>query len=401
MPEFAYRAMDQRGRRLRGRIGALSEYDLDRRLRDRGLDLITGAPVKEGVGLGLSGKGVRTRDLIQLCIHLEQLHGAGVPLLEGLDEIRGSIDSPRLRDALSEVHHDVSEGVPLSSAFGTHPQVFDSVFTSLIGAGEETGNLTDMFRHLVKHFKWSDAMKAKVKKATRYPAILAVVMVVATGFLMMFVVPQVVELLAVVGKELPLATVALVAFSNAVQSYWYLAVLIPGVLYGVVRVGRRVSSQFALKFDFYLLRLPVLGTVIRKISFARFAHMFAVTFEAGISLLTCLKAAKRVITNLTLREAVDVVTDRVQTGEPLSVAMRTSGEFPSMVIRMVKVGEDSGNLAETLWNVAEMYDRDVDEAVEGMIALIEPALMIVMGGMMAWIALAVFGPVYGSLGDML
>lgn len=393
--------MDQRRRQLRGRMGAVSEYDLDQRLRDRALDLIACAPVKGYWGAGLFSSGVRTRDLIQLCVHLEQLHAAGVPLLEALADVRDSIDSPLLRDAMSEVERDVSEGVPLSTAFGVHSNVFDSVFTSLIAAGEETGNLTDMFRHLVKHLKWTEAMAAKVKKATRYPAILAVVMVLATLFLMLFVVPQVVDLLKLMGKELPFPTRALVAFSAAVEAYWYMVMLIPAALYGQGWVARRVSRDFAVKVDFYLLRLPVIGSLIRKISFARFAHMFAVTFESGIALLTCLETAQRVITNRNLVQAVDVVKERVQTGEPLSVAMRVTGEFPAMVVRMVKVGEESGNLAHTLWIVAELYDRDVDDSVQAMIAMIEPALMVVMGGMMAWIAIAVFGPVYGGLGELL
>lgn len=219
-------------------------------------------------------------------------------------------------------------------------------------------------------------------------------------FMMMFVVPQVVGMLEAIGQDLPGPTIALIAVSSAFQNYWYLILSIPFGLYVLYKSLRRSSDDFRFKSDFVALRLPVFGDMIKKISFAQFAHIFAVTFKSGIPVLGCLDSARRLINNRVLVQAVVVVKDQVQAGEPLSEAMSMTGEFPAMVVHMVKVGEDSGNLEDTLWNVAEFYDRDVDEAVQGMISMIEPVLIAVMGGMMAWVALAVFGPLYANLGSL-
>ena len=400
MPEYAYRAMDQRRRWLRGRLRAVSELELDQRLRDRGVDLIDCKVIKATRGVNLFGSKISMRDLTQLCVHLEQMDAAGVPLLESLTEARDSVASPQLQDVITEIQRDVNEGAPLSVAFGAHPEVFGGVFPSLIAAGETTGDLTDSFKQLVRHLKWTEALNAKIKKATRYPIILGIAVFGAAMFMMIFVVPQVVEMLKMIGQELPFATLALIATSNAVQDYWYLILTIPVALFVLFKLARRTSEEFAFKTDFIALRLPVAGEVIKKMSLARFVHIFAVTFQGGIEILDCLESAKQLISNRCLRQAVDVVKDQVRGGDSLSLAMRTAGEFPAMVVHMVKVGEDSGNLEKTLWNVAEFYDRDVDDAVEAMISMIEPALIVVMGGMMAWIAIGVFGPLYSNLGSL-
>ena len=398
MPEYVYRAMDQRRRWLRGNIRAVSEIELDQRLRDRGLDLVDCKAIKASGRGSVFSKGISTRDLVQLCVHLEQMDKAGVPLMESLTEARDSANSARLQDVLTEIHRDVGEGAPLSAAFAVHKEVFDSVFSSLMAAGEETGNMTESFTQLVHHLKWSDALRSKIKKATRYPMFLAFAVVFATMFMMIFVVPQVVGMLEAIGQELPMPTIALIAVSEAFQDYWYLILTVPVACFMLFKMARRTSKNFKFRTDYILLRLPVAGDLTKKISFARFSHIFAVTFKSGIPVLGCLDAARRLINNVVLIQAVDVVKDRVQGGEPLSEAMSMSGEFPAMVVHMVKVGENSGNLETVLWNVAEFYDRDVDEAVVAMIAMIEPALIAVMGGMMAWIALGVFGPLYANLG---
>ncbi len=197
---------------------------------------------------------------------------------------------------------------------------------------------------------------------------------------------------------MPPETQALIALSEIFQGYWYLINTVPVVIYGLIKMGRAYSEDFAFVTDNWMLNIPMIGVVIRKIAFARFSHIFAVTFQSGLEMLDCLSAAKKLINSRPLVQSVEVVEDRVQAGDSLSSAMRTAGEFPPMVIHFVKVGEDSGNLGDTLSNVAEFYDRDVDESVDAMISMIEPALIVVMGGMMAWIALAVFGPLYGNLG---
>lgn len=400
MPDYTYRAINQNGRVIRGSVFAANEQDLNGLVESSGLDLIEFKKVSEQRVSKVLQKQVKTRDLIQLCVHLEQLQRAGVPLIESLAEVRDSTDTPRLRDALAQITREVNDGGSLSAAFEGQPKLFGNVFKSLIAAGEQTGQMAEAFSQLIAHLKWSDEMAVMVKKATRYPAILSVVVVAVVIFMMSFVVPQITTMLKSNGNELPFMTVALINTSNVIRDYWFmLPILAIGGVAGVAS-GRRVSEDFRYRTDYYLLRLPVIGIVLRKIALARFAYMFSTMFSSGIELLACLDASKRLVNNLALSEALSLVREGVQSGLGLSTAMRSSGEFPPLVLRMIKVGEDSGNMSLALNNVAEMYNRDVDESVQGMISLIEPALTVVMGGIMAWIAIAVFGPIYDSLGAM-
>ena len=398
MPDYRYRAINQTGRIIRGTVFASNEQDLNGLVESSGLDLIEFKMVSEQrIGKVLQ-KQVRIRDLIQMCVHMEQLQRAGVPLMESLSEIRDSTDTPRLRDALAQIAREVNDGASLSASFAAHPKLFGNIFQSLVAAGEQTGQMGEAFGQLVAHLKWSDDMAVKVKKATRYPAILGVVVTLVVIFMMSFVVPQITTLLESNGTELPFMTKALIATSNAIRDYWFmLPVLVIGAV-TAVSFGRRTSQDFRYQTDYYLLRIPVVGIVLRKIALARFAYMFSTMFRSGIELLTCLDASKRLVNNLAIAEALSVVREGVQSGLGLSIAMRSSGEFPPLVLRMIKVGEDSGNMSDALNNVAEMYNRDVDKSVQGMISFIEPALTAVMGGIMAWIAIAVFGPIYDSLG---
>jgi type IV pilus assembly protein PilC len=402
MPQYAYRAVNARGRQIRGALAAANEIDLQQALFGIGLELVDCkvAQSRRGLAALRDGGRITSRDLIQLCVHLEQLQRAGVPLLDGLADVRDSTDSTRVRDLSAEIHRDVSEGQPLSVAFGRHPQVFGNVFTALIAAGEETGKLADSFQQLIRHLKWTAATAAKVKKATRYPAIVAFVVTGVTVFMMAVVVPQVVEFLAANNQELPIWTTALIATSDAVRGYWPLILGGPVVGAVLVKVMAKRSDDFAYRLDAFLLALPVFGNVIRKIALARFAQMFAVMFKSGLAILTCLDAARKVTDNRVLDEALTLVALQVQSGRSLSAAMAGSGAFPSRVVRMVKIGEDTGNLTETLSQVAEFYDQDVDAAIDGMITMIEPALTAILGLIMAWIALAVFGPIYDNLDQL-
>jgi type IV pilus assembly protein PilC len=278
--------------------------------------------------------------------------------------------------------------------------VFGNVFTALIAAGEATGNLADSFRYLVRHLKWTDVMTAKVRKATRYPAVVAVVVLGVTIFLMAGVVPHVVDFLTASNQVLPIWTTALIGTSAVVQDYWPIIVGLPIVVTVSIRVMKRRSEDVAYRVDSTILQLPGIGSVVRRIALARFAQMFAVMFQSGIDILTCLDSSCRVLGNRALAEALALVRQQVQAGSTLSAALAASGEFPSQVTRMVKIGEDTGNLGQTLQEVAALYDQDVDRAIDALISMVEPMLTAVLGLIMAWIALAVFGPIYDSLGQI-
>ena len=402
MGKYSYRAINQKGRPVRGVISAVNENDLAQQLSSTGYELIEckEVSIKRGRLAALMAKSIKTRDLIQLFVHLEQLQRAGVPLLDGLADVRDTTESTKLRDVMTEVHREVSEGSSFSQALASHPNVFEQIFVSLVGAGEETGNLTNSFIQLVRHLKWTDAMNIKVKKATRYPKILVVVVIGVIWLMMGQVVPQVVEFLNNIDQELPGITVALIATSKFFSNYFLYVMGGLVAVYLFFRIGRSISESFQYHTDNLALNMPVMGTLIRKIALSRFCQTFGVLFNSGLEILKCLDAARATAGNLVLSEALANIRDKVQEGSPLSVSMNNSGEFPSLVIRMVKIGEESGNLTEVLEQVAEFYDRDVNEAVDAMISMIEPALTVILGGMILWIAAAVFGPVYNSFGKM-
>lgn len=402
MSKYSYRAVNAHGHPVRGVLTAANESDLTTRLEEGGLVLIDCKEMSEKVGrfAALRAGRVKLRDLVQMFVHLEQMQKAGVPLMDGLSDVRDTTDSPRLRDVMSDVYREVAEGSSFSQALSKHPSVFEPIFIALINAGEETGNMANAFEQVIKHLKWTDAMRSKVKKATRYPKILLVVVFVVIWIMMTQVVPEVTSFLKDNDKVLPPVTLALIATSDFFMNYFFHLVVFFGAVYMFLRIGRAVSQGFRYRTDEIALKLPIMGSLIRKISLSRFSQTFSVLFISGLDILKCLEAAKLTAGNKVIVGALESVQQQVQEGFPLSVALSSSGEFPSLIIRMVKIGEETGNLTNVLEQVTEFYDKDVNEAVDAMIQMIEPILTCVLGGVILWIAAAVFGPIYDSIGSM-
>lgn len=380
-------------------ISAKNEGDLYAQLQSAGMELVScsplGAKTKSGLG-AISFEKIKIRDIIQFFIHMQQMQDAGVPLLDALADVRDSAESNVLRDMLSDIYRDVSDGAALSEAMEKHPKVFQSLYISLVGAGEETGNLTMAYNQLVKYLKWVDEMQTKVRKATRYPMVVMVVVIVTIVVMMGFVVPQIVGFIRNLDQELPFYTQALIDTSDFFKSYWHMVLITPIALFIFIKVMRKVSDEFAYQYDALMLKMPIMGIIIRKISIARYAQTFGALFGSGIDIIASLRSARKTVSNLALLNALESVESYVQAGNPLSDSFNSSGEFPSMVVRMIKIGEESGNLTPVLDQVAEFYTKDVDEAVEGLIAMIEPGLTALLGGMILWIAAGVFGPIYSS-----
>lgn len=396
MQTFKYRALNADARMMRGNLTAVNETDLYHRLKQAGLELLDAKVVKESKLASLVAKKVTTRDLVELCIHLEQLERVGVPILDSLNDIREATESVRLKDILADVVRDVGNGKLVSEALAAHPKVFNHVFVGLISTGESTGSMSEAFGHLVKHLKWADKMQRRLRQAMIYPAFMVVLTFASFISMMMFLVPQLSGFLKTIGIELPLMTVALIAVSDFVQDYWYLLIGLPFGIFALVRTLYAANENAAYLIDYYVYRLPIFGPTMRKIALSRFSHFFAVMFQSGIGVLQCIDSAKRVISNRALGRSINLVREMVESGSSLTNALKVSGEFPNLVVRMVKIGEETGNLKDTLDNIAYFYDRDVEESVDGMIASIQPALTMVIGVMMIWIILAVIVPVYSS-----
>ncbi len=398
MPVYSYKALNRSGRKITGTMTAANEVDLQERLGVIGLDVIDCKITKEGKGSVFGS--ITMQDLIIFCIHIEQLERAGVPILESIADIRDTAETPKIKGIMAEIYESIRGGSMFSAALAEHPKVFNNVFVSLVQAGEKSGNLQEVFHHLAHHLKWVNSIQRKIKKAIYYPMFLLMLMGGIIALMMLFVIPKLSEFLLAQNFELPIYTKALIATSHFFSDYWYLLLLTPILLGFGTKFLAKTSEDFAYAVDNFKLHIPYIGGTIRKIELARFCHFFAIMYRSGIGILDCLDVANNVIKNKVIRDNVGVVKSSVAEGNSLTESLRVSNQFPNLIIRMFKVGEESGNLDTCLENVNFFYDREVEDAVSNMVGVIQPFLTIVMGGIMMWVSIAVFGPLYNSFSHM-
>ncbi len=383
---------------MRGVLTAANEQDLFSQLKAARLELITCKSITKQKNIFTLSviKKIKIRDLIQFFVHLEQMQGAGISILDCLADIRDTADNDAFRDVVSEMYRDVSEGSTLSESMVNHPKAFGNLHVSLIAAGEENGNIQGACLRLIDYLKWQDSMQSKVRKATRYPIILLVTVIITVVIMMAFVVPQIVGFIRTIDMELPWPTTSLITTSDFFVAYWYFVLGVPVVLAFLAYVLSKVSEGVAYRLDGFFLKLPIMGILLRKINISRFANTFSSLYLGGIDILKALNVSAGTVSNKVLAKSLNKVSELVKEGEPLSQALNISQEFPSMVVRMVRVGEESGNLSKVLDQVSEFYTNDVDEEVQKIIAMIEPVLTAVLGVIILWIAVGVFGPIYSS-----
>ncbi|MEF8701474.1 MAG: type II secretion system F family protein [Candidatus Accumulibacter sp. UW26] len=391
MPLYTYKAVTPEGRMVSGRIDAINPVDLEMRLRRMELDLVSGDPVNNRNPLSA---GVPRREIIHFCFHLQQLVRAGVPILEGLTDLRDSLEHPRFREIVASLIESIEGGQTLSQAMAQHGRVFDQVFVSLIRAGETTGRLPEILHSLNESLKWEDELASQTKKMIAYPAFVGLIVLGATFFLMVYMVPQLKLFVRNMGQALPMQTQILFFVSDLMVAYWYLLLLLPLVLVCSLGILLHSNPLARLRFDGLKLRLPVLGTILRKIVLSRFANTFALLYASGIPILESIRSTQNVVGNLVIRQGLERVEQRIGEGQNVTAAFHSTGFFPPLVIRMLRVGENTGALDAALLNVSYFYTRDVRESVQKMQQLIEPLLTVVMGSLLGWIMLSVLGPVY-------
>lgn len=288
MEVFQYKAVNQQGRMMFGRVDAANVNDLEMRLARMGLDLVNYKALKSR-GRNVTGRGVQRVDLITFCFHLEQLARAGVPILEGLADLRDSVDNPRLREVVSAMIETIEGGKNLSGAMAEFPFVFSEVFVNLVRAGEESGQLPQVLRHMVENLKWQDEQASYTKRLFIYPALVVTVVLIALTFLMVTVVPELLTFITSMGGELPLQTRLLIAASGFFAQFWYLILLSPFIITAGVIIGVRTSPGFRLWWDGLKLKLPVIGPIAKKLILTRFANYFSIMYAAGITVLDSIR----------------------------------------------------------------------------------------------------------------
>jgi type IV pilus assembly protein PilC len=398
MALYAYKAMNPSGRTVMGRLDAINLIDLEMRLKRMDLDFIKGDTVKQG---GLMNRTKITRpELIQFCFHLEQLARAGVSLIESLTDLRDSLENPRFREVIASMIESIEGGKTLSQALAEHPHTFDGVMISLIRAGEETGALPQVLSNLVESLKWQDELAAHTKKLIMYPAFLGTVVVAIVLFMMIYLVPKMAGFIRNMGQELPMQTKILIATSEFFVNYWYVVLGLPLVLAGIIAFLVSTNPQAHYRFDDVKLRLPYIGSILRKIILSRFASVFAMMYSSGITILDSIKATEDVVGNLVIREGLQKVGDLISEGQNVTVAFQHAGIFPPLVLRMLRVGENTGALDTALTNVSYFYNRDVRESIEKVQSMIEPVMTVTIGLILGWIMMAVLGPIYDIITKM-
>jgi type IV pilus assembly protein PilC len=399
MPLYSYKAIDAEGKSVLGRVDAVNVFDLEQRLSRMGLDLVSGAPSAQKNRL-IAGARIPRQDLINFCFHMEQLAGAGVPIVEGLIDLRESVENLRFREVVGGLVETIEGGKSLSQALADYPEVFSKVVVSLVRSGEQTGKLPEVLKSLAETLKWEDELAAQTKKIIMYPAFVGGIVLLVTFFLMIYLVPQMVGFIRNMGQEIPLQTRILIHVSNFFVGYWWLIIAMPFVAWFGLKAASKTNPAVAYAIDDLKLRIPLVGPILRKIILSRFASSFAMMYSSGITVLDAIRSSEEIVGNRPLENALRSAGQQIAEGKGLTMAFTDVGLFPALVIRMLRIGENTGALDKALLNVAYFYNREVRESIGKVQAMIEPAMTLVLGAILGWVMLAVLGPVYDTISKM-
>jgi type IV pilus assembly protein PilC len=396
---FNYRAADQFGRPVKGQMDAINEVDLEIRLEQVGLALITLKPAKK-TGYFFQSRKISLKDLMMFCFQMEQLTSAGVPLLDGLCDVRDNSTNAYLQKIVGTLVSDIEGGKMFSQALAEHPQVFNKIFVSLVEAAEKTGKLTEVFAHIASTYQWQDDLISQTKKLIAYPLFVLAVVISAVVFLMIYLVPQMVGFLHNMGQTLPVQTRILIFISDGFMHYWWLLVSLPVLTVSFLVASIRTSATAQYYVDYAKLNAPVIGSILQKIILARFSRYFALMYQSGIPILDAIKTCEEIVGNRVIAEALQRVQFQIAAGTSMGDSFQNAAIFPPLVVRMIRVGENTGGLDKSLLKISHFYDRDVNDSVESMLKMLEPALTVILGAILAFIMFAVLGPVYDSFSQL-
>lgn len=393
MVQYAYKAIDHNGKKVSGHFDATGLDDLESRLDKHGLDLVSASP-KGKDWILLFKKGVERRDLIVFFIDLEQMALAGIPIIDSLIEIRDSASTPAMREVTAGLIDGISSGQTLSEAMSGYPKVFNDMMIKLIIAGEQTGNMGHIFGELKETLRWQEDLIRKTKKLMSYPLFVGVIVIAVVCFLMIYLVPKLVDFILSMNQDIPLMTRLLISVSDTFVNHWEMILFMPLILFfgGKMLLKRSQSARYW--YDEHKLKIPLLGEAMQKLMLSRFTRNFSLLYEAGISVLDCLKISEQTVTNTYLASELEYIYKQVEEGATIADAFSRGQLFPALVLRMIQVGEMTGGLGQSLSNVSDFYSRDVSDLIDKIQSMIEPFMTVFMGLILGWIMLAVLGPIY-------
>jgi len=391
---FTWQGINRRGQRTSGEYKGTDEKSVKEALRRQGVN-----PTKLKkkpqplINLGSSNK-ILPMDMAMVTRQIATMLSAGVPLVQSINIVAQGHAKESMRDLLSTVNNDIQAGVPVADSLRPHRAYFDELYCDLVAAGEYSGSLDKVFDRIATYKEKTEALKSKIKKAMFYPAAVIVVAFSVTLVLLLFVVPQFEEIFASFGAELPAFTQFILGISRAVQNSWYIIVGAIAIAIFAFKRAHFNSIKVRDRTDLFLLKLPIIGSILHKSSIARFSRTLATTFSAGVPLLEGLESSAGASGNALYRNAILAARREVESGLMLNVAMRTSDIFPDMLVQMIMIGEEAGSIDDMLNKVATIYEMEVDDAVDGLTTLIEPMLMVVIGIIVGGLIIGMYLPIF-------
>ena len=391
---FIWQGVNRKGKKINGELSAKSIIELKAQLRKQG---ITPSKVKKKAKplFGMGGdKAITPGDIAVISRQIATMLGAGVPLVQTIEMIGKGHNNGNMRKMLGEIGNRLSSGIPLSECLRDHPRHFDDLYCDLVASGEQSGSLETIYDRIATYKEKAEALKAKIKKAMTYPIAVLVIAAVVTSILLIFVVPVFQEIFAGFGAELPGFTLFVVGISEFMVAYWHLGL---GAIFAFIYLFKRAhrnSQKLRDQVDRQILKLPVIGDLLEKAAVARYARTLSTTFAAGVPLIDALESAAGASGNAVFRDAILEVRAEVTSGMQMNLAMRNASIFPDMVIQMVAIGEESGAGDDMLSKVANVYEAEVDNAVDSLTALLEPMIMAVLGVVIGGLIIAMYLPIF-------
>ncbi|MDH4570701.1 type II secretion system F family protein [Pseudomonas sp. BN414] len=389
---FAWEGTDKKGSKVRGEISGQNPALVKAQLRKQGI-----SPTKvrkKSASLLSAGKKIKPLDIALFTRQMATMMKAGVPLIQSFEIIGEGFEKPAMRKLVEEVKQEVSSGNSLANSLRKKPEYFDELYCNLVDSGEQAGALETLLDRIATYKEKTEALKAKIKKAMNYPIAVIVVAIIVSAILLIKVVPQFQSVFANFGAELPAFTLFVIGISEILQEWWFIVLLGFFVVGFLLQQAHKKSEKFRDWLDHTVLKLPIVGDILYKSAVARFARTLATTFAAGVPLVDALDSVAGASGNVVFKNAVIKVKSDVSTGMQLNFSMRTTGVFPAMAVQMTAIGEESGALDEMLDKVASFYEAEVDNAVDGLTALMEPMIMAVLGVLVGGLIIAMYLPIF-------
>lgn len=409
MPLFQYKAIKNDGTEEAGSRSGASVQEIEAWLSDKGwhpvdISVIEGDEGNEEKKASASNywhrlKGFSIDDRILLCRQISTMLGAGVPVLPALRIMAEQASNPTIRAILLDVADRIEEGANLSDSFAVYPRFTSQLFFNIVRVGEETGTLDASFGYLADLYENEKEVNERIKAATRYPKIVITAILAAVFFLMSFVVPKFMSMFANAKVDLPLPTKVLITISSFTTSYFWFIVIFAGIAVILYRFALR-NYAIRMARDALWLRVPVFGELSLKIFMSRFGRVFAVLLKSGVNVIRTLELSATALENLVLFEMLDKVTKEVREGVEMHEAMARHKLFPPMIVQMVAIGEQAGQVDEMMEKVAEYYEKETSYLIKNLSTLIEPLLLLVMGLMVGFLALAIYMPMWDMMNVM-